>query len=225
MNYNENLTITRSGHATANLNKTDVVFVSDKAKERVQETYTYYDNVCVKKDRRNKCLEWKQVEKTGTRFVEKDTYTLGKMNIQGDSSKKTDITLKGTYFVYGDLQIKNVNLSADAIIYVQGEVDISESTIKGINDNSTLIIFANENIDIYNMSVDLPEKEASKIKGFFYSKQNFIMYGVGSNINLTGGISAQRIILTAVRGNTDKGTFLEKPRKRSKTEFQNNILD
>ena len=205
LNYTDNLTITTSDHATAKLNKTDVVFVSATTKTSVQETYTYFENVCVKKSKKNKCQEWKQVQKTGTRSIPKDSYMHGSMNILGDSTKNKDITLKGTYFIYGDLTIKNVNLTADAILYVQGKVDISNSTIKGINDNSTLIIFGNDNIDMYNMSVDRPETEASKIKGFFYSKENFIMYGVGSNINLTGGISAQRIILTGVRGDTASG--------------------
>ena len=76
------------------------------------------------------------------------------MTINGGSDKK-NITLKGTYYVYGDLTIKNVSLKSDAIIYVQGKVDISESTIQGFDGNSTLIIFSNGNIDMYNMSVEI----------------------------------------------------------------------
>lgn len=202
-NYTTNLTITSSDHATRNYSKTDVVFVSDTGTESVQETYTYYEDVCVRY-KGKKCVEWEQQEKTGTRTVEKDTYKLGNMTINGGSGKK-DITLKGTYYVYGDLVIQNVNLKADAIIYVQGNVKITESTINGVDDKSTLLIFANGNIDISNMSVDSGKDGGTKIKGFFYTKQDMLMYGVGSNINLTGGISARRLILTALRGDTKNG--------------------
>lgn len=225
-NYTSNLTIDTSNHATKSYKKTDVVFVSDTAKEKVQETYTYYENVCTKTEGWlfPRCVEWKQVEKTGTRWVEANTYKFGSMKIDGGVyecywnsctvKSRKDINLKGSYFVYGDLTIENVNLQADAIIYVQGKVKITESTIKGIDDNSTLLIFANDNIDISNMSVDSGKDGATKIKGFFYTKQNMIMYGVGSNINLTGGISARRLILTAVRGDTKNGYLPESDQKK-----------
>ncbi len=210
-NYTTNLNIDVTTHPTRNYNKKDVVFVSDTATQRVQETYTYMESVCLKYGwvwnwiiPSYECIQWGEVEKTGTRLVDKNSYKLGNMTINGGSNKK-DITLRGTYFVYGDLTIVNANLKADAIMYVQGKVDISESTIQGVDQDSTLIIFSNGNIDIYNMSVNSSKEGATKIKGFFYTKQDMIMYGVGSNINLTGGISARRLILTAVRGDTKNG--------------------
>ena len=201
-NYTSNLNITGTNQPTKNFNKTDAVFVSDTATERVQETYKYFEDVCVRYILFF-CIERQQVEKTGIRTVDRNTYKLGNMNINsGSSSTRQQIDLKGTYFVYGDLTISNVNLRADAIIYVQGKVDISESTIRGVNDTSTLILFSNGNIDMYNLSVNSGSNDPSRIKGFFYTKQDMIMYGVGSNINLTGGISARRLILTGVRGDT-----------------------
>lgn len=181
-NYLENLLITPEYNPTKNFNKTDVLYVSGS--EDVCIRYSWYW-----------CQDWEKRNK------------FGNMTISNSGDKK-NITLKGTYFVYGDLTIKNVNLQSDAIIYVQGKVDISNSTIQGIDNNSTLIIFANGNIDIYNMSVDSGKNDASKIKGFFYSKQDMIMYGVGSHINLTGGISARRLILTAVRGDSNDYHYL-----------------
>jgi hypothetical protein len=220
-NYINNLHINSNSHETRNFNKQDVVFVSAKGTEKVTETYIDYEYKCVKTEKvwvwiippiwgeyQTKCIEQIQIEVEKTRVLNKDTYKFGQMTINnGNKSQKQDVTLKGTYYVYGDLTINNVNLTADAIIYVQGKVDISNSTIQGA-DESTLIIFSNGNIDIYNMSVDKPKEEPSKIKGFFYTKQDMIMYGVGSHINLTGGISSRRLILTGVRGNAKNESYL-----------------
>ncbi len=115
------------------------------------------------------------------------------------------IDLSGTYYVYGDLSITNTNLRTDALIYVDGNVTIRESTLNGITDNSTLIIFATGEINIANISVD--SDIPSVIKGFFYTKSNMLMYGVGSHIQLQGGISANRLILTAVRGSSRNNSF------------------
>lgn len=208
-NYTNNLAISTTSHPTKEYAKKDAVFVSDTATESIQETYTYYEDVCVKWDGWwifKRCVEWEQQERTGTRWVDKNTFKFGNMTINGGTKyDKKSMTLKGTYYVYGDLTITNVNLKADAILYVQGKVDISESTIQGVDENSTMIVFANGNIDMYNLSVNSNQANASKIKGFFYTKQDMLMYGVGSNINLTGGISARRLILTAVRGDTASG--------------------
>ncbi|OZS79531.1 hypothetical protein CF394_00530 [Tetzosporium hominis] len=112
------------------------------------------------------------------------------------SSISTDqVNIKGIYYITGDLTITNSKLNSDAIFYVDGNVNMTNSSIV---DGSNLYIFSNGEIEISNMSVD--KDTPSKIKGFFYTKQNFLMYGVASNIYLNGGISADRIILTAVRG-------------------------
>lgn len=106
--------------------------------------------------------------------------------------------LVGTYFVNGNLTIKNTTLSSNALLYVKGNVEIRDSVLKGLDDNSTLIIFAEGDISISNISLN--KDEPSVLKGFFYTNQNMILYGVGSNININGGISANRLILTALRG-------------------------
>lgn len=140
------------------------------------------------------CLEWKE---TGN--------YVGDMIIDANNSKNS-VPLKGSYYVNGDLTINDTNLKSDALIYVKGNVEIRDSTLQGLNPDSTLIIFANGNIQISNISEYSDYNNPSMIKGFFYSKSNMIMYGVGSNIRLTGGISSKRLILTALRGNVSKQT-------------------
>lgn len=139
-------------------------------------------------------------------------YTKGSLTIEKKSSfwwpyPIPTINLRGTYYIDGNLNIDNVNLKSDAIIYVSGSVNITESTIQGMTENSTLLIFSEGPINISNISVDSKIGEGSMIKGFFYSKSNLIMYGVGSNITLKGGISAKRLILTAVRGKANKHSY------------------
>lgn len=124
-------------------------------------------------------------------------YETNALIINGDNK---EIHLTGQLYLDGDLTITNTNLKSDALIYVNGDVNIRDSTLNGLTNNSTLIIFATGEIKISNISEY--KDTASKIKGFFYTKDNMIMYGVGSNIELQGGISAKRLILTAVRGNT-----------------------
>ncbi|WP_404427804.1 hypothetical protein LG296_07250 [Ureibacillus chungkukjangi] len=134
------------------------------------------------------------------------TLTKSSLTINGaTNSGNRTIDLSGTYYVYGDLNVTNTNLRTDALIYVDGNVTIRESTLNGIRENSTLIIFATGEINISNISVD--RDTPSIIKGFFYTKSNMIMYGVGSHIQLQGGISANRLILTAVRGISKSNTF------------------
>lgn len=140
---------------------------------------------CIKYNKRGQCTQYG------------DVYS-GNMQISSNNS----LSLRGSYYVNGDLSITNTNLKSDALIYVKGDVTIKYSTLQGMDSNSTLIIFANGNINISNISAGSAYNQPSTIKGFFYSKSDMTMYGVGSNIRLTGGISSKRLILTALRGNT-----------------------
>lgn len=144
-------------------------------------------------------------------FVEGQLY-IGHPN----NAPKAQLTVQGnpktgigvTFYVDGDVIINNVNLTSNMLIYTTGKVTIRESTIKGVNLSSspdaeirklasgTLIIFAKQNIDIANNS--LYSHTPSRIKGFFLTEENIEMYGAGSNIELNGGISANRIVLNTL---------------------------
>ncbi|WP_419958660.1 hypothetical protein [Psychrobacillus psychrotolerans] len=132
-------------------------------------------------------------------------YVTGDVSLNGNKK-----SLDGIFFIKGNLNIINVSLSTNAIIYVNGSVTINNSTINGTEiknaQQGKLIIFSNNNINISNISEYSKIDEPSTVLGFFYTKSNFIMYGVGSNIRVKGGISANRTILTAVRGTTTKAT-------------------
>ncbi|MEO4053322.1 hypothetical protein [Solibacillus sp. CAU 1738] len=124
----------------------------------------------------------------------------GEFNIGANS-----VNLRGQYYVYGNLNIQNSSINSDAIIYVDGDVNITDSTLNGLGSNGTLIIFATGKIKIINISKY--SDESSKIKGFFYSQDTLNMFGVFSNIQIQGGISANNVILSAVRGKfTSRGS-------------------
>lgn len=176
-----------------NVGIVDYYFEDLTISKKPPENFSRSDTVLVGKkcrqEKNNKCQEYKYE---------------GDMKID---SNHQNINLKGTYYVNGDLTINDTNLKSDALIYVKGDVEIKESTLQGLDPDSTLIIFANGNIQISNISEYSDYTNPSTIKGFFYSKSNMIMYGVSSNIRLTGGISSKRLILTALRGNTTSDWF------------------
>lgn len=187
-NYDSGLTITTTNHETSRFNPTDTIFIHGETSTR---------GTC-KRSFLGFCLEYNYYQ----------TLSKADFNINTDatsSSTNKDIKLSGTYYVNGNLKIYKTNLKSNAILYVDGDVTISDSTLNGIDANSTIFIFATGDVSISNISVD--QDTPSTIKGFFYSKQDMIMYGVGSNINLYGGLSAKRLILTAVRGKSSNSRY------------------
>ncbi|WAA12848.1 hypothetical protein [Fervidibacillus halotolerans] len=114
------------------------------------------------------------------------------------------VELDGPIYVVGNVYINNVNAKINSIMYVKGNVVIENSVINGLNGGS-LIIFADGEIDIHNISVH--ENEPSYIKGFFYSNDALQMFGVGSNIKIEGGVSASRIVFNAIRGRSSYYKF------------------
>lgn len=130
--------------------------------------------------------------------------TIGNGNETNSTNDDVKNELVGTYYVKGNLTIQGSELTANAVIYVEGDVNIRFSSIRGKNlgngKKGSLIIFSKGDIQIANISAY--ESTASEITAYFYTETNFEMYGTGSNIYINGGISARRIALHGVRGNS-----------------------
>lgn len=161
---------------------------------------------------------------TNTAFT-KGAYIGGNLDIK-NSTKSNPSRISGTIYVDNNLTIENAYLESDVILYVNGDVSITESQIFGVpyaDRTGSLIIFAKGNINLSNNSVDSPTP--SEFKGYFYSEQTMEMYGVGSNIKINGGISARKIILNAVRGSASNSTYQPKaiqetlPREKSRLQI------
>lgn len=116
--------------------------------------------------------------------------------------QENHLKIQGTYYINGDLSITNSTIYGNAVLYVNGNVNIQYSKINSLN-NGTLIIFASGNIKISNISEY--QNNPSEIRGFFYSENDMTLYGVGSNIKIIGGISANNLYLTALRGYNNSG--------------------
>lgn len=180
------LSITSTNKNNVNLAKNDVVLIGGITKE---------NTTCKSKDKKGNCTDWNT----------KDVFSTGNFQINANS-----VNLRGQYFVNGNLTIENSSINSDAIIYVNGDVDISNSTLSGLDTDGTLIIFATGRIKIIDISKysDSP----SKIKAFFYTKDTLNMFGVLSNIQIQGGISAKNVVLSSLRGKyTSNGSIDSAP--------------
>lgn len=124
------------------------------------------------------------------------------------TSPSGSVEIDGRMYIDGDVKIQGINLKANAMLYVDGNVEIRHSTIEGLkkgNKTGSLIIFATGDIFIANISENLDSP--SDINGYFYSEGFLELYGVGSNVRIKGGISANRVVLNAVRGKVRTARF------------------
>lgn len=121
-----------------------------------------------------------------------------------------NFTLKGVYFIDGDVKINNSNIKGDAILFVNGDVNIQHTKLNTANNNK-LIIFATGDI-IYQfssqLSTDLKDKYLNEtplvVNAFLYSDKKIELHGTISNIHLKGGVAANQVILSGVRGSFNK---------------------
>mgnify|MGYP003446392881 FL=1 len=109
-----------------------------------------------------------------------------------------NVNLKGKIYINGDLNITDSNIYSDAILYVDGDVNITNSTLQGLGNEGTLILFATGEIYLGNISEY--SNQPSIIKAFLYSDSTINLFGLFSNIEIHGGVSANKVILTSVRG-------------------------
>ncbi|MFC5558744.1 hypothetical protein ACFPN4_06395 [Ureibacillus thermophilus] len=148
----------------------------------------------------------------GTKVKINDT-----LYVNGDLTITGKVELQGSIFVNGKLIINNSDLSANALIYVNGQsgVDIEYSKINsltykndnGENSNGTLVIFSKGKIKLSKNSAWSNHDNPSEFYGYLYSDQELEIYGVGSNMKIHGGIYGNRITLHAIRGNSSESRF------------------
>lgn len=176
--------------------------------------------------------------KGGTAYID-GNLNIGNGNVTDPTGDDAENELVGTYYVKGNLTIRGSELTANAVIYVEGNVDIRYSSIHGKSlengKKGSLIIFSKGDIFISNISTF--EASASEISAYFYTEKNFEMYGTGTNIFIKGGITARRIALHGVRGtstrtqswrgtqyNYDAPDIQEKKPSRLRVYFNSDII-
>ncbi|MCZ0702413.1 hypothetical protein J2T56_000974 [Natronobacillus azotifigens] len=118
-----------------------------------------------------------------------------------------DISIKGPVYVTGDLIIRGADVQFDSTLYVAGDTEIRNSRLRGIQSGeegeSSLVLFGDGEVKISNISsFENDRSRISRVRGFFYSNERLEIYGVGSNIEIEGGIFAKDIVLNAIRGDS-----------------------
>lgn len=144
----------------------------------------------------------------------------GKVSKKAININRGEHTFKGTYFVDGDIEINGVLGSdlkpaiiyADAVFFVNGNVDIDHTLIKSAGPDGKLIIFATGDIS-YNYATSRDNRQdgyfneqQEEINMFLYSQNGKIeLHGTVSNYKINGGVAANNVYLTALRGSIDLG--------------------
>ncbi|MFC0236465.1 hypothetical protein [Fictibacillus phosphorivorans] len=164
----------------------------------------------------NKIANWNQLS------FENGAYIGGNLTIGSPSSRLDNghynvnnyekFEVKGPIFVNGNLTIWNSHVKFDSVIYVTGTTTIRfarlEGTTNGNEDEKSLVLFGKKKILIANNNVY--KNDPNIIRGFFYSEDLMEIYGVGSNVELQGGVFGRKVVLNATRGNVTEGSSRDK---------------
>ncbi|MED1862421.1 hypothetical protein P4V41_02945 [Fictibacillus nanhaiensis] len=143
-------------------------------------------------------------------------------NYNTDNYPKFEID--GPIFVDGDLTIWGANVKFNSTIYVTGKTTIRFSKLQGIRDlnniEKSLVLFGKESILISNNNVygDTP----NIVRGFFYSEDLMEIYGVGSNVEIQGGVFGRKVVLNATRGKVTSNSGDDDERGDGSYNFQSN---
>lgn len=137
-------------------------------------------------------------------------YVHGNLIIGDREARSTSqkVEIDGPIYVNGQVEFNGVDAKINSLMYVNRGASIRYSKINGLEkagEEGSLIIFANDRIHFANNS--LYEDTPSRIRGFFYSEDEFELYGNGSNVRIEGGVSARRIMLNGIRGIASTSEF------------------
>lgn len=107
-----------------------------------------------------------------------------------------DFDFAGKMFSYPSVDIRN-NFNTNGTVFVKKSVNIEDL----VNDGGgTLVIIADGEIRIANNS--LYTDEPKEIDAFLYSNQQMEIYGVGSHLQINGGVYGNPVILNVMKGKT-----------------------
>jgi hypothetical protein len=121
----------------------------------------------------------------------------------------TNLDLAGKMFVDDDLYIRD-DFNTNGTVFVKNSVDVQNLSNK---NDGTLILIANGEIKISNNNEfnDSPKV----MDAYFYSNQQLEIYGIGSHLQIKGGIYGNPIILNATKGKTKESYFTNSFREGS----------
>ncbi|WP_137791990.1 hypothetical protein [Bacillus sp. E(2018)] len=131
--------------------------------------------------------------------------TIGNTSSDGEhyySNYYEKFEIDGPIYVNGNLTIQSAFVKFNSTIYVTGTTTIRFSRLEGIKGSDqiekSVVLFGKRPILISNNNVY--GDEANIIRGFFYTEDLMEIYGVGSNVEIQGGVFGRKVVLNATRG-------------------------
>ncbi|WP_135553323.1 hypothetical protein [Paenibacillus cymbidii] len=120
-----------------------------------------------------------------------DAPTAQGVYINGNTALNDGFKMTGNLYVKGDLKISG-SINIDGAIYVDGTVELRD--MKSINADLSLplIIVSSGSFDFSG------SRQSQTLHAFLYSESAINLYGVTSELKLTGGIHGERITLNAI---------------------------
>ncbi|WP_136604246.1 hypothetical protein [Paenibacillus dokdonensis] len=143
----------------------------------------------------------------GTIMLDEGEY----MAVSGNVTLNDGFKMTGNMYVRGDLKIIG-SVDIDGAIYVDGGVELKN--MASINQTSLnpgesytrpLILMASGEFIFSDNQAGADQK----IRAFFYSNQNLVLYGILSRQNVTGGVHGDNVMLSSVGINPDSLTDTE----------------
>lgn len=145
-----------------------------------------------------------------TNLSGKLTLTSPNSYIYIDKNLKTkDLDFKGTMFVEGHVKIRG-DFNTNGTIYVMKDKKTSIENMSNLA--GTLVIASDGEIDVSNNNQYVDEPRI--LHTYLYSTKKLEIFGIGSHLQIHGGMYGNPVVLNAVKGNVRK--------KGLKLSFENN---
>jgi len=162
--------------------------------------------------------------------LSEDTWLIINGDAYFEDNGKQSLDIKGNILITGNLKMTG-NLSFDSVTYVLGQTTIKNADIhcykdsckegnidKDIWKNPAFILMTQGNLNI-NL-VNKFNESTTGINGYLYTASLADVYGVGSLLNVTGGLfSKDNLTINSFRGNAADGTPELKLTERADIEF------
>jgi type II secretory pathway pseudopilin PulG len=113
----------------------------------------------------------------------------------------SELNLDGEMYIGGSVDITN-DLNTNGTLFVMGDATVEELSN---NSGGTLILLCNGTIQLSNNN--LYNDNPKIINAYLYSNRMLEIYGIGSHMNIQGGIYGNPIILNASKGKTRQSNF------------------
>jgi len=149
-------------------------------------------------------------------YVKKDANVEGKVELSpggkayiGGSLRGTNAHLQGAFYVERDVYLTK-HLHGRSTIYTKDTGEVTE--FEDMQKESFLVLLAERSVKLYNNNIfqDTP----LVMRAYLYSNDDITIYGVGSHVELHGGITGKNVTLNVTKGWTREefwGPSFEEP--------------